>query len=175
MKRVVLISFSLHVVVVAVLILSPLLKVEKAYPMGEVYSVSIVSRPVTRVLERTKKEEAKKEKESEKPTESKSQGEVGKVQTDKNFKYSYYLSTIITKIGENWRNPYKGTEISAVVHFFITRNGMIKDIKLHRTSGNYLFDQSVKRAVTITKNLPPLPLEYNNNRLGVFFEFSYSP
>ena len=57
MKRVVLISFSLHVVVVAVLILSPLLKVEKAYPMGEVYSVSIVSRPATRVIERTNKEE----------------------------------------------------------------------------------------------------------------------
>lgn len=176
MKRGILLSISVHIGVLVVLIFSPPLKVEKAYPMGEVYTVQIVSRPTTHVVDKTKSEEKKPvEKQKEQAEKSQSQGETGKVQTDANFKYDYYLSTIITRIGGNWRNPYKGSEISAVVHFFITRDGIIEDVKLHKSSGNYLFDQSVLRAVNITNTLPPLPPQYNQNRLGVFFEFSYKP
>jgi TonB family protein len=177
MKKEVLISLSIHVGAVFIFLLPSMLKVDKTYPMGEVYSVRIVSRPTTYVIERPRKtkEKKKEEKKLKKAKESEAEGAMGRVQTDANFKYSYYLSTIISRIGRNWRNPYRGEEISAVVHFFITRDGSIEEVKLHKSSGNYLFDQSVIRAVNITKSLPPLPPEYKEKRLGVFFEFAYTP
>lgn len=177
MKKEVFISLYIHIGAVLIFLLPSLLKVDKAYPMGEVYSVKIVSHPSTYVLEKAKKTEEKKKvkAETEKAKKSETEGAVGKVQTDANFKYSYYLSTIISRIGENWKNPYRGEKISAVVHFFITRDGRIKEVKVYKSSGNYLFDQSVTRAVNRTKKLPPLPPEYREKRLGVFFEFAYKP
>ncbi len=177
MKKEVFISIYIHIGAVIIFLLPSLLKVDKTYPVGEVYSVQIVSRPSTRLIEKPKEPEKKKKevKKTEKANEGKAEGAVGKVQTDANFKYSYYLSTIISRIGANWKNPYRGNAISAVVHFFITRDGKIEEVKLHKSSGNYLFDQSIIRAVTITKSLPPLPPEYDRDRLGVFFEFAYKP
>lgn len=177
MKKEVFISLYIHIGAIFIFLLPSLLKVDKTYPRGEVYSVQIVSRPSTRVIEKSKKtkEKKKEERRAEKANEKGVEGAIGKVQTDANFKYSYYLSTIISRIGGNWKNPYRGDKISAVVHFFITRDGRIEKAKLHKSSGNYLFDQSVIRAVNITKNLPSLPPQYKEKRLGVFFEFAYKP
>jgi TonB family protein len=100
----------------------------------------------------------------------------GKISTQGGeFKYSYYLDIILSRISENWRNPYEGEggKISAVVYFIIKRNGEIDKIRLEKSSRNYYFDQSALRAVHATKKLPPLPEEFNRGWLGVYFEFEY--
>jgi TonB family protein len=88
---------------------------------------------------------------------------------------SYYLDIILSKIGENWRNPYEGPlRLTAQVYFRIGRNGEIAEVKLERGSGQSAFDQAVVRAVYATKRLPPLPQEFRGEYLGVHFEFEYA-
>lgn len=88
---------------------------------------------------------------------------------------SYYLDIILSKIGENWRNPYEGPlRLTAQVYFRVNKTGEITEAKLERGSGQAAFDQAVVRAVYATKRLPPLPSEFRGEHLGVHFEFEYA-
>ena len=59
------------------------------------------------------------------------------------------------------------------MRFVIDRQGMLSDISVSRTSGNFLLDQAATRALTLTK-LPPLPREYTNPTLTVNLEFNFT-
>jgi len=90
---------------------------------------------------------------------------------------SFYLNIVLNKIAENWYNPYQNTNLNlkAVVYFKITREGKIEEVKIEKTSGKEDYDDYCKRAVLLTKNLPPLPDDFRADALKIHLEFEYQP
>lgn len=88
---------------------------------------------------------------------------------------SYYLALILSKISQNWNNPYQGKRetVRAQVYFRIDKNGKLQEVKIENSSGDAIFDQSALRAVYEAKVFPPLPEEMKLATLGVHFEFEY--
>jgi TonB family protein len=90
------------------------------------------------------------------------------------FPFSYYVNQIRKKIVENWlwSQNYPG-ELKTVVYFKILRSGEISELKIKESSNNKLYDNICLRAVELAKPFPPLPQGFNEDYLGVFFEFKY--
>ncbi|HET6362804.1 MAG TPA: energy transducer TonB [Gemmatimonadota bacterium] len=85
------------------------------------------------------------------------------------FRFPWYLEQLVSKIERNWR-PTSNT-MSTTVYFRIARDGRLSDIEIAEESGNFLFDQSARRAVEASAPMPPLPDEYDGDYLGVYFQF----
>ncbi|MCS7231383.1 MAG: energy transducer TonB [Elusimicrobiota bacterium] len=90
------------------------------------------------------------------------------------FPFSYYVNQIRKKIVENWMwsHNYPG-ELKTVVYFRILKDGNIYDLKIKESSGNRFYDNLCLRAVELAQPFPPLPVGFNEDYLGVFFEFKY--
>lgn len=83
----------------------------------------------------------------------------------------WYLSTIHSRIKENWKTDNIIGERTAIVSFRVYRDGRIENIALEKSSGNTRFDRSVLEAVISTKKLPPFPVEITYNYLDVIIDF----
>ncbi|MDI6641239.1 MAG: TonB family protein [Elusimicrobiota bacterium] len=124
-----------------------------------------------------KKVEKPKEKRSSPPAESPPQ--VAKqplsslsVEAAK-FPYMYYLNQIRKKIAENWIFSRETGNLRTVVYFRIKSEGSIEGPKLTDSSGDKIFDQICLRAVKLAEPFPPLPAGYEEQYLGVYFEFAF--
>jgi TonB family protein len=144
-------------------------------------SLSSPETPIPEPKKTPKKESALRPK-PQKPKQSKESLKGGsglgaKVEGTEGFEYSYYLSMILSKIGENWRNPYQGAALRLItlVEFKISREGKIYDVRVEESSGDGVYDQAALRAVYATRTLPPLPPEFGGEYLKVHLEFEYSP
>ncbi|GHT56502.1 hypothetical protein AGMMS50233_08450 [Endomicrobiia bacterium] len=92
----------------------------------------------------------------------------------KNFKYSYYDDQITRKVYSNWRWADYGGNLRAVVYFRINRDGTVhNDISIKESSGNSEFDEGVLGTIRRTASFPELPEYYNEESIGVFFEFNF--
>ncbi len=89
-----------------------------------------------------------------------------------NFCCPAYVAEMLQIIHRNWRQQ-QGARGATIMKFVIDRQGMLSDIAVSRTSGNFLLDQAATRALTLTK-LPPLPREYTNPTLTVNLEFNFT-
>jgi TonB family protein len=91
--------------------------------------------------------------------------------------YSYYLNVILTRISDNWLNPYAGDAkvLTATVVFTIERDGMVKEVKIEKKSGDAAYDASCERALLVLDRLPPLPPEFTGPRLKLHLEFEQKP
>ncbi len=89
------------------------------------------------------------------------------------FTYSYYLSILLNKIAQNWKNPYQDEDVilKSIVYFEVDKNGVISNIRLEEDSGDEIYNESTIRAIALTKKLPPLPEEFSNDYLKVHLEF----
>ncbi|MGQ9817573.1 MAG: TonB C-terminal domain-containing protein [bacterium] len=146
------------------------------------------------IKEPEKKPEEKKPPEEKKGTATKKTEEIKKVKETKKkglpdglpdikpkiytgsgrgFTYSYYLNILLSKIAQNWRNPYQGKDIilKSIVYFEVDKNGIISNIRIEDDSGDEIYNESTIRAVALTKKLPPLPEEFSNDYLKVHLEF----
>ncbi|MCS7249601.1 MAG: TonB C-terminal domain-containing protein [candidate division WOR-3 bacterium] len=90
---------------------------------------------------------------------------------------SFYLNIVLNKIAENWYNPYANTNLNlkAIIFFKITKEGKIGEVKVEKSSGKEDYDEYCKRAVLLTKNLPPLPDDFQADVLKIHLEFEYKP
>ncbi len=90
------------------------------------------------------------------------------------FPFTYYVKQIREKIVKNWAwaQSYSG-ELKTVIYFKILKDGRIKDITFKETSPNYLYNNLCLRAIELSVPFPPLPEGYNEEYLGVYFEFKY--
>ena len=91
--------------------------------------------------------------------------------------YSYYLNAMLTRISDNWLNPYAGGPkvLTATVVFDIERDGTVKDVKVEKKSGDATYDASCERALLVLDKLPPLPPEFPGPRLKLHLEFEQKP
>lgn len=93
------------------------------------------------------------------------------------FTFSYYLVTIQNKIAGEWDPPpglAPGTTLLSVIYFQIERDGRIVRPEVETSSGVPVFDETARRAVQRAA-LPPLPDEFGDERLGVHFQFEFTP
>ncbi len=97
------------------------------------------------------------------------------VRTDGDFRWSYYLAAIRTKIGSRWVPPpgLGGRPVRATVYFRIGRDGQVSVARVEDPSGSSFFDQTAMRALLAATPLPPLPAGYSGEWLGVHFGFEY--
>jgi periplasmic protein TonB len=64
--------------------------------------------------------------------------------------------------------------LKAIVYFQINRDGTIdNDIRISQSSGNDGFDQNAIKAVELAAPFKPLPKDFKDNTLSVYFEFKY--
>lgn len=89
------------------------------------------------------------------------------------FTYSYYLNILLSKIGDNWHNPFKGKDVvmKAILYFEVDKTGKISNVRIEENSGDEIYNESAMRAITLTKKLPPLPQEFSDDYLKVHLEF----
>jgi TonB family protein len=83
-----------------------------------------------------------------------------------------YLNTMIERIQANW-NQRQDVTGEVVVRFTIQRSGELTSVSLERGSGYTILDLAAQRAVLLTKQLPPLPMQFPNPTLTVHLNFQY--
>jgi hypothetical protein len=90
-----------------------------------------------------------------------------------NFCCPEYIADMVRTIQQNWSSK-QDVAGSVVMHFTITRNGMIlpESIQLEQSSGFQLHELASRRALLQTM-LAPLPSAYPNPTLGVRMTFTY--
>ncbi|MDH4066345.1 MAG: TonB family protein [Acidobacteriota bacterium] len=84
-----------------------------------------------------------------------------------------YLATMIDLINRNW-DSRQGAEGTTLMKFVIERDGRITGVEVERSSGAPALDYFAQRALGLTRQLPPLPPAYTENRLTVHLNFGYS-
>jgi TonB family protein len=101
----------------------------------------------------------------------------GKIEGAEALGYSYYLNAMLTRISDNWLNPYAGSAktLNATVMFVIERDGAVKEVKIEKKSGDAAYDASCERALLVLDRLPPLPPEFAGPRLKLHLEFEQKP
>jgi outer membrane biosynthesis protein TonB len=92
---------------------------------------------------------------------------------DKNFKYGYYIRQIVEKIRKHWRWSKSNDNLRALAYFRICRDGNISDVSIKEASGNTDFDKDAENTVYRAIPFAELPKDYQDDYLGVFFEFKY--
>lgn len=93
----------------------------------------------------------------------------------KSFEFPYYLAAIQRKIQQNFQAPrLPGVRrLESLIYFRIDRSGNVSRIETEEDSGNPVFDLAARRALERSDPLPPLPDGFDQEYLGVHFEFAY--
>ncbi|MDR3071616.1 MAG: TonB family protein [Endomicrobium sp.] len=98
--------------------------------------------------------------------------QYGEVSFDtKNFKFSYYGNQIGKKIISQSRWVESYGKFRVLVYFKIHKSGTISDVFIKESSGNKEYDKNALDAIYRAVPLPELPESYEEDFLGVFFEF----
>jgi TonB family protein len=105
------------------------------------------------------------------------QGLGARVEGAEALGYSYYLNVLLTRISDNWLNPYAGENrvLTATVAFVIDKDGTIREVKVEKKSGDAGYDASCERALLVIDRFPPLPPEFTGQRLKLHLEFEQKP
>jgi TonB family protein len=186
-----LLSFAGHALVVVIAALLGISRAVKDTRRPIVFNVAVVSPgtplPMTEtkgttLVEAKPKSQAKAKVETKaepKKGESmvKRQGLGARIEGAEALGYSYYLNVILTRISDNWLNPYAGDAkvLTATVMFVIERDGTVKEVKIEKKSGDAAYDASCERALLVLDRLPPLPPEFTGPRLKLHLEFEQKP
>lgn len=89
-----------------------------------------------------------------------------------NFCCPEYIQVMRDLIYRNWAWK-QGIAAENMVKFTIERDGTLVDIEVERSSGSEFIDLASKRALLLTKRLPPLPPAFTNPTLTVHLKFQY--
>lgn len=89
-----------------------------------------------------------------------------------NFCCPDYIQTMVQRIKQSW-NPNQGAAGEVWVRFTIRRDGMLALVEVEKPSGQHMLDLESRRAVLMTRQLPPLPREFTEPHLTVHLAFTY--
>ncbi|MDR2395174.1 MAG: TonB C-terminal domain-containing protein [Endomicrobium sp.] len=90
---------------------------------------------------------------------------------DKNFKFSYYASQIVSKIKRSWSWSLSYSKLKAIIYFKIHRDGSVSGVSVKKSSKNSEYDKFAIDTIIRASPFPQLPDGYNEDFLGVYFEF----
>jgi hypothetical protein len=91
-----------------------------------------------------------------------------------NFRFSYYLRLIETKISSNWVKSYSGPErLFTTVLFRIYRNGEVGGLKIQESCLAPSLDRSAVRAIYSSSPFAPLPQGYDYDYLEIELIFEH--
>ena len=100
-------------------------------------------------------------------------GGTGGVQLDvQNFCCPEYIQTMVQRIRQSW-NANQGASGEVWVKFTIRRDGMLTQVEVEKPSGQAMLDLESRRAVLMTRQLPPLPAQFTEPHLTVHLAFNY--
>jgi TonB family protein len=83
-----------------------------------------------------------------------------------------YVQTMVQMIRAQWKQN-QGAAGQVVVKFTIRRDGMLTNVEVAQSSSNPLLDLESRRAVLYTRQLPPLPAQFDRPTLTVHLLFEY--
>jgi len=83
-----------------------------------------------------------------------------------------YLILMTDRIRSNWSQQVEVAGI-VLVRFTIQRDGSLTEATVERSSGYSSLDLNARRAVQVTRQLPPLPAAFPNPSLTVHLNFQY--
>jgi protein TonB len=88
-------------------------------------------------------------------------------------RFGGYVDLMRDRISQHWlRADIRATpQQKCMVSFSIARDGTVSDVRITQPSGNYLLDNSAKRAVLDATPLPPLPREFTGSQATVELGF----
>ncbi len=89
-----------------------------------------------------------------------------------NFCCPDYLATMVDLITRNWSSK-QGADGTTLMKFVIERDGRLTNLQVERSSGTPALDYYSQRALSLTRQLPPLPAAYTGDRLTVHLNFDY--
>jgi TonB family protein len=89
-----------------------------------------------------------------------------------NFCCPGYLEQMSQMIQRNW-NRNQGAAGTVQMKFTIRRDGVISNVEVEKPSNIAMLDLESQRALLNTKQLPPLPREFDQNTLTVHLIFEY--
>jgi len=91
------------------------------------------------------------------------------------FRFLYYQENIKERISATWLPPSglleRGQAKSVTVYFVISRTGVVRDVKIEKSSNIELLDLAAIRAIQAAAPFLPLPVEFAGDYLGVHFCF----
>lgn len=83
-----------------------------------------------------------------------------------------WVATMLSLIQQRWDRSH-GVTGRSVVRFTVKRDGSIQDVDIAQSSGYQVLDLSSRRAVLLTRQLPPLPSAYTEDLLRINIQFRY--
>ena len=83
-----------------------------------------------------------------------------------------YLSNMLSMIRQRW-DPNQQATGATVVRFTIQKDGAIDTVDVDRSSGYLALDQSARRAILLTQQIPRLPSAFTEESLTVWLTFEY--
>ena len=91
------------------------------------------------------------------------------------IRYKRYYDEIWRRVKASWILPEEivteGTDLSAVVVVRIAKDGSLLDMRLEKSSGSKIFDQSCLRAAKKAAPFPPLPKDYPQRYMELGLRF----
>jgi protein TonB len=108
------------------------------------------------------------ERSEEQPQASTAKTEnVAVTTSQEGFKYSWYLTNVRDKIGQNWRPPPDAPNANARVIFSVNRSGWVMDVDIDndKSNGTMMFKQAAIRAIRSSNPFPPLPEDFGKQSL----------
>ena len=92
-----------------------------------------------------------------------------------NFPFTYYPRHVTNKISTYWLKSYSGAEeLFTTVFFKIYSKGHIGDLKVVKSSGNRILDNSATRAILLAAPFAPLPQAYAHDYLEIQLTFEHA-
>jgi TonB family protein len=83
-----------------------------------------------------------------------------------------YLATMLDLINRNWSSR-QGAQGTTLIRFVIQHDGRITNVQVERSSGVAALDYYSQRAMSLTRQLPPLPAAYAAETLTVHLNMDY--
>jgi TonB family protein len=101
---------------------------------------------------------------------------VSDIAPAEDFKYNWYLQSLVSKVEEQWKPPMGLTDkpdAAVVVSFTVSQSGAVSNIDVVTGSGVPTLDRLAQRAVQLAAPFGKLPLGFSQNKLDISYTLHY--